>query len=50
MAKQKPSLLHRWVLAIVVIVLLGSALPVLAGLGFVFGILFGWLSRAIRRS
>jgi hypothetical protein len=50
MAKQKPSLLHRWVLAIVVIVLLGSALPVLAGFGFVLGILFGWLSKAMTKS
>ena len=46
----KPPLIVRVLLFIVVIVALGSALPVLLGLGLALGIMFGWLSRAVTRT
>lgn len=46
----RPPLVIRALLFIVVFVALGSALPVLLGLGLALGIMFGWLTRAITRT
>lgn len=45
-----PNPWFKWLLFVLVIVGLGSALPLLAGLGIALGILFGWLSKATTRT
>jgi hypothetical protein len=47
MTKRKPPTLHNWALVTMAVTLVGLSLPLLAGLGLVIGILFGWTGRGL---
>lgn len=49
-AAETPSRWYRWLILLLVVVGLGSALPLLVGLGVACGILFGWMNKATTRT
>lgn len=49
-AAEQPSRWWKWTLLLLVIVGAGTVLPLLMALGLAFGIITGWLSRAITRT
>lgn len=49
-APSRPPLASRILILLIVLVGLGTFLPVLVGLGLALGIFFGWMGRAITRT